>query len=84
MRDIYGDEYLENKPKDNNWGSSIDSRYLPRKILAIPHQMDIYDETVSFYRWVGSEVFGVEIINPIVAAMQMQLFELAWEKARKV
>lgn len=81
MRDIYGDEYLENAPKDNDWGSSIDSRYLPREVLAIPHQMDIYDETVSFYRWIGSEVFGVEIINPMVAAMQKQLFELAWEKA---
>ncbi|MFH1244532.1 MAG: helix-turn-helix domain-containing protein [bacterium] len=83
MRDIYGDEYKSNKHTQYSWGERVVSRYVPKKILAIPHQMDIYDETVSFYHWSGDEVFGVEIINPLVAQMQKQLFELAWMKAKK-
>jgi len=80
MRDIYGDEYQTNKHTQYDWGGRVKSRYVPSKILTIPHQMDIYDETVSFYRWVGEEVFGVEIVSPAVAVMQKQLFELAWER----
>jgi sugar-specific transcriptional regulator TrmB len=84
MRDIYGDEYSENRHADNNWGEKMNSRYLPRKVLAIPHQMDIYDEVVTFYSWSAGEVWGSEIYNPKVAQMQKQLFELAWEKAKKI
>lgn len=84
MRDIYGDEYLGSQPIDNDWGGKIESRYLPGKVLAIPHQMDIYDDIVTFYSWNEGEVWGTEIYNPKVAKMQRQLFELAWEKAKKV
>lgn len=84
MRDIYGDEYQESKHIQYDWGEKIDSRYVPKNILTIKHQMDIYDETVSFYRWVGEEVFGVEIVNKEVAEMQKQLFELAWEKGKNI
>ena len=83
MRDIHGDEYLSSKPIDNNWGDKIDSRYLPREVLAIPHQMEIYDDVVTFYSWNEGEVWGTEIHNPKVAQMQRQLFEMAWEKAKK-
>ena len=83
MRDIYGDEYLASEPIQYGWGGHVSSRYLPKKVLAIPHQMDIYDEVVTFYSWVGDEVWGTEIWNPSVAQMQKQLFELAWEKAKK-
>lgn len=83
MRDIYGDEYKSSEPGDNEWGPRMDSRYLPREILSIPHQMDIYDEVVTFYSWNEGEVWGSEIYNPKVAQMQRQLFELAWERARK-
>ena len=84
MRDIHGDEYLSSTPIDNEWGKNMNSRYLPTKILAIPHQTDIYDDVVSFYSWNGSEVWGTEIYNEKVATMQKQLFELAWEKASKI
>lgn len=84
MRDIYSDEYLESKPVDNNWAGKIDSRYLPGEILSIPHQMDTYDGVVSFYSWNEGEVWGTEIYNEKVAQMQRQLFELAWEKAKKI
>lgn len=83
MRDIYSDEYVENRHVDYDWGGRISSRYLPRKVLAIPHQSDIYDEVVSHYSWSEGEVFGVEIVNERVASMQRQLFELAWAKAKK-
>ena len=84
MRDIYSDEYVSSKPIDNDWGGSIDSRYLSGDILFIPHQMDIYDDVVTFYSWNEGEVWGTEIYNPKVAQMQKQLFELAWEKAREI
>lgn len=84
MRDIHGDEYLSSQPIDNNWAGKIDSRYLPREILSIPHQMDIYDDVVTFYSWNEGEVWGTEIYNPKVAEMQRQLFELAWEKTEKI
>lgn len=84
MRDIYGDEYLASEPIQYDWEGCVSSRYLPKHVLAIPHQMDIYDEVVTFYDWVGGEVWGTEIWNPKVAQMQKQLFELAWEKAKEV
>lgn len=84
MRDIYSDEYLSSKPIDNDWGGLIDSRYLPGSVLSIPHQMDVYDDVVTFYSWNEGEVWGTEIYNPKVVQMQRQLFELAWEKAKKV
>lgn len=84
MRDIHGDEYLSSQPVDNDWGGKIESRYLPREVLAIPHQMDIYDEVVTFYSWNEGEIWGTEIYNPKVAQMQRQLFEMAWEKAKKI
>lgn len=83
MRDIHGDEYLSSQPIDSSWGKNMNSRYLPREVLGIPHQMDIYDEVVSFYSWNEGEVWGTEIYNEKVATMQKQLFELAWEKAEK-
>ena len=58
--------------------------YLPQSILAIPHQTDIYNEVVSFYSWNEGEVWGTEIYNAKVANMQRQLFELAWEKAKRL
>lgn len=84
MRDIHGDEYLSHQPIDNAWGKKMNSRYLPKTILTIPHQMDIYDDIVSFYSWNEGEVWGTEIYNEKVAQMQKQLFELAWEQAEKI
>lgn len=82
MRDIYSDEYVKNKKTKLDWGTSVSSRYLPSKALAIPHQMDIYDDVVTFYDYQDGEVWGTEIYNPKVAQVQKQLFDLAWEKAK--
>lgn len=92
MRDLVSESYRESMRgvelakqsyrQHPHWESHIQSRYLAPQILVIPHQMDIYDGVVSFYRWEGKEVFGVEIYNPHVYQMQKQLFELAWEKGK--
>ena len=92
FREIISDSYLNSvKAEDetkqdyrNNpkWESNLVARYLPENVLSTPHQMDIYDDVVSFYRWEDGEVWGTEIYNPHVASMQRQLFELAWERAK--
>ena len=82
IRDVFGDEYKSKWNPADNWAGHVKSRYLPDKILTIPHQMDIYDDVVSFYNWHEGEVFGVEIYNGKVARLQKQLFELAWEKGK--
>lgn len=82
MRDIYGDEYVKSKKHDADWSDRITSRYLPNTTLTILHQMDIYDNVVSFYNWHEGDVFGVEIHNSKVAHLQRQLFELAWKAGK--
>ena len=79
MRDLYGENYKESKKIQYAWMGHIESKMVSDSILTIDHQMDIYDEVVSFYNWHEGEVFGVEIYNPKVAKMQRQLFELAWK-----
>lgn len=84
MRDIFSDEYVKSKKTQLDWGGRAPSRYLPGKVLSIPHQMDIYDEVVTFYEYQGGEVWGTEIYNAKVARVQKQLFEIAWERAKKI
>ena len=79
MRDIIGDEYLNNQKKEFAYSREVfQSRYLPSSILSIDHQTDIYDDVVAFYNWHEGEVFGVEIQNDKVASMQRQIFEILW------
>lgn len=86
MRDIYSDEYLKNRDAKIIDSFSrptryIKSRYIPSNILSINHQIDIYNDVVSLYSWFEGEIFGVEIYNEKVAAMQKQLFEIVWKMA---
>lgn len=88
FRDIYSEEYLKSKNKEvidslTAPTEFIKSRYIPSKIFPINHQMDIYNEVVSYYNWHEGEVFGVEIYNEKIASMQKQLFEIVWEMAKK-
>ena len=92
MRDILSDNYLRSMRESSqspktyrlhpNWRTHIDSRYIGEKELPIPHQMDIYDDTVGIYSWQEGEIFGVEIKNPKVAAFQRSLFEQTWSMAK--
>ncbi|HSX31611.1 MAG TPA: helix-turn-helix domain-containing protein [Candidatus Saccharimonadales bacterium] len=85
-RDIISDAYIVSKfrasdPAALGW-EDWDSHYVSPEILTIRHQIDIYNDVVGIYNWVGSDVFGIEIYNRKVAALQRQLFELVWEKGQ--
>jgi len=51
-----------------------DIRHIPPEILTINFETLIYNDIVAIYSYGGSEVFGVEIKNPNLAAMQTQIF----------
>jgi len=90
-KNIFTDSYLENKKEYlgkpthlNIIGYAWESRYVPSNILNIDHQMDIYNDVVSFYNWHEGEIFGVEIYNQKVAQFQKQIFNLVWGLAKEV
>ncbi|MEI6690741.1 MAG: helix-turn-helix domain-containing protein [bacterium] len=83
MRDVYGSSYKQSEKIKYDWGGNIESRAVTNLTLEIDHQMDIYDDVVSFYNWYEGEVFGIEVYNPKVAKLQRQLFELAWKAGSK-
>ena len=91
FREILSDAFYQStkeKPHLKGVGhiaKSLDqTRYISPQILDIQIQMDIYDGVISIYNWYEGEVFGVEIYNDKVAAMQKQLFEMAWKMAKPV
>jgi predicted transcriptional regulator len=94
IRDIYSDEFIDSvggldqakKPSfpHPDWPKLVTSRYLPQTVLPIPHQLDIYNDTVAFYNWHQGEIFGVEIVNAKVAAFQRSLFEIAWKLSQPI
>lgn len=55
------------------------SGYIPSALLNFNHQVDIYNNVVSFYNWHEGEVFRVEIYNDKIARMHKQLFEIVWK-----
>lgn len=90
MRDIYSDRYIESIGGADKLGQTpptltrhFTSRYLPPDKLDVIHTLDVYNNVVAFYDWQGkeSDIFGVEIYNPKVAALQRQIFNLLWPLA---
>lgn len=79
--DLCSDEYLENRKQTQHIGiwTNWQRRYIPSKIVTIDHQIDIYNDIVSFYDWEGKEIFGVEIHNEKVARLQKQIFDVLWK-----
>lgn len=91
VREIYSDNFLEGlKSKSfefpfylkNDYKGQIESRYIPKHVLNIEHQLDIYNDVVAYYSWIEGEIFGVEIYNQKVASMQKQLFEIIWKQSK--
>lgn len=91
FKEIYSDEFLESLTKDgyeqpqylaNQRLFNTESRYIPKNILDIQHQLDIYNDVVAYYSWFEGEIFGVEIHNQKVADLQKQLFNLVWNQAK--
>ena len=96
MRELYSDEYKKSlneahrsmnkgfKPLFNFpefSGLQYEARYISPKTLNISHQVDIYNDVVAYYNWYKGEVFGIEIYNSKIAAMQKQIFDIVWEVA---
>jgi hypothetical protein len=51
-----------------------DVRYIDPKILKIQFEMVIYNDICALYSVKGRDMFGVEIHNPNLVAMQKQIF----------
>ncbi len=91
LRDIISDGYLESvgglksylSQAPNPFHKHFSTRYLPSSTFNVIHSMDVYNNVVAIYDWQGTdkEIFGVEIYNAKVAAMQRQIFELLWQAA---
>lgn len=86
-RDLYSDHYQISTqkhpyPSGISW-STWKSRYISPSLLAIDHQVDIYNNVVAFYDWHDGEIFGVEIYNEKVANLQKQIFDLIWKTTEK-
>ncbi len=52
-----------------------DIRYIDPEILKIQFETVIYNDVVAMYSYVDEEPFGVEIKNPNLASMQIQIFK---------
>lgn len=63
-----------------NWRKYYVPRYLNPRVLKIRQYTSIFNNTVSVLNWESGQRVGVEIINPVYAEMQRQLFWLIWEK----
>lgn len=62
----------------NQW----EGRHIPKSILDIKVEVQIYNDCYSMYEYTKEEVFIVEIYNQELADMQKQVFDLAWEAAK--
>jgi len=89
-KDIISDDYIQNRKESKRpnhldiVGFTFRSRYLPPNILKIDHQMDVYNNIVSYYSWHEGDVFGVEIYNQKVADFEKQVFEIVWKQAKPI
>lgn len=57
----------------------FETRVVPRNLLILEHQADIYNNVVAFYTWHRSKVFGMEIVSEAIASVQKQIFEIVWK-----
>lgn len=63
-----------------NLGKKYYRKVVPRTVVDIAHNMDIYDDVVAMYYWKDDEIFGIEIHNKFMADMQRSIFEMIWKK----
>jgi hypothetical protein len=55
--------------------SFLDMRHIDPEILKIQFETLIYNDVVAMYSYIDEEPFGVEIKNPNLANMQIQIFK---------
>lgn len=70
-------------PKKNLYPVDLGKKYfrkvVPKSVVDIAHNMDIYDDVVAMYYWKDGEIFGIEIHNKFMADMQRSVFEMIWK-----
>jgi sugar-specific transcriptional regulator TrmB len=59
-------------------------RHIEKRYIDISFEVLIYNEVYVMYAPHDENVFCVEIYNPSLAAMQKQLFDMAWKSAKKM
>jgi predicted transcriptional regulator len=59
-------------------------KYLPRDILDIKVETQIYNDVVCMYDYTGPEVFILEIYNQKLADMYKQMFDTYWGVAKNM
>ncbi|MBI3980904.1 hypothetical protein HY345_02810 [Candidatus Microgenomates bacterium] len=59
-------------------------RYIDPQELEMKFELLIYNEVYVMYNYRGGDIFGVEIYDHSLAAMQRQLFDFMWLNARKI
>ncbi|MDO8641931.1 MAG: helix-turn-helix domain-containing protein [Nitrosarchaeum sp.] len=60
-------------------GKNYSWKVVPKSVVNIAHNMDIYDDVVAMYYWKDEELFGIEIHNKFIADMQRSIFEMIWK-----
>lgn len=87
FRDIVHTDYFDREERKasvegyKHYEKHFVSRGVSPRVITVDHQVDIYNDVVSYYNWREEEVFGVEIYNKKVARMQKQIFEVLWGTA---
>lgn len=87
MRDLRADAFMESAKREIFVRRHIEKsswRYLPDSSMNLTHNLDVYDDVIAMYYWDDNEVWGVEIQNARMAAMQRSIFETLWGIAKKV
>lgn len=56
-------------------------RIIPQRLLPLPNQTIIYNDTVSIYHTAGGQRIGVEIINAAYAGTMRAIFNHYWDMA---
>lgn len=59
-------------------------RYVDPQELSMEFEMLVYNDVFAMYNYIDDEIFGVEIRNSKLAAMQKQIFDFIWLKGQKM
>lgn len=62
----------------------MDYRYISPEELEIIFEIAIYNDTLVMYSYEKHDIFCVELINPKLAKMQKQIFDLIWKDAKRM
>lgn len=57
-------------------------RYIEDAVFDIKQNTVVYDNVVSYFNQEDDQLFGIEIYNSDIADMQLQFFDMLWQKAK--